>query len=91
MAGFVEGMSRDQATLFAERLDELASADAAVRAVDAFVDSLDMGALGFTKAVSPFDRSAALRSGRYCEALRLRPSASGAFDPAAGAGMPLQH
>ena len=52
MAGFVEGMSRDQATLFAERLDELVSADAAVRAVDAFVDSLDMGALGFTKAVS---------------------------------------
>jgi transposase len=51
MAGYVEGISRDQATLFAERLDELIAADAPVRVVDAFVDKLDMGALGFTKAV----------------------------------------
>jgi transposase len=51
MAGFVEGISRDQVTLFPERLDELIAADAPVRVVDAFVDSLDMGALGFRKAV----------------------------------------
>jgi transposase len=51
MVGFVQGVSRDQATLFPERLDELISADAPVRAVDAFVDMLDMQALGFTKAV----------------------------------------
>jgi transposase len=51
MAGFVEGMSRDQATLFPERLDELIAADAPVRAVDAFVNYLDMRAMGFTKAV----------------------------------------
>jgi transposase len=52
MAGFVEGMSRDQATLFPERLDELIGADAPVRAVDAFVDTLDMQAMEFTKAVA---------------------------------------
>jgi transposase len=51
MAGFVEGVSRDQATLFPERLDELIGADASVRVVDAFVDGLDMQAMGVTKAV----------------------------------------
>jgi transposase len=51
MAGFVEGVSRDQATLFPERLDELIKVDAPVRVVDAFVDSLDLRQLGFTKAV----------------------------------------
>jgi transposase len=51
MAGFVEGVSRDQATLFPERLDELIAADGQVRVVDAFVDWLDMRAMGFTKAV----------------------------------------
>ena len=51
MAGYVEGVSRDQATLFPERLDELICAEAQVRVVDAFVDSLDLRRLGFTKAV----------------------------------------
>jgi transposase len=51
MAGYVEGVSRDQATLFPERLDELIKADAQVRVVDAFVDSLDLRGLGFTKTV----------------------------------------
>lgn len=51
MAGYVAGVSRDQATLFPERLDELIAADAAVRVVDGFVDSLDLRALGFTRTV----------------------------------------
>jgi len=51
MAGYIEGMSRDQATLFPERLDELIEAAAPVRVVDAFVDRLDLRALGFTKTV----------------------------------------
>jgi transposase len=51
MAGYVEGVSRDQATLFPERLDELISADAQVRVIDAFVGRLDLDALGFKKAV----------------------------------------
>src|SRR5215472_5113540 len=51
MAGFVAGVSRDQATLFPERLDELVKTDAQVRVVDGFVDSLDLRALGFTKTV----------------------------------------
>lgn len=51
MTGFVEGVSRDQATLFPERLDQLIDPEAPVRVVDAFVDSLDLRQLGFTKAV----------------------------------------
>jgi len=51
MAGFVEGVSRDQATLFPERLDELIKPDAQVRVVDAFVKTLDLQALEFTKVV----------------------------------------
>jgi len=51
MAGYVEGVSRDQATLFPERLDELIKADAQVRVVDAYVNRLKLRQLGFTKAV----------------------------------------
>lgn len=51
MPGHIEGRSRHQATLFPETLDELIAADAVVRVVDAFVDTLDVRALGFAKAV----------------------------------------
>ncbi len=45
----IQGQSRDQGTLFPERLDELINADNAVRVIDAFVDSLDLKALGFVR------------------------------------------
>ena len=45
----VRGQNRDQATLFPERLDDLISEDNAVRVIDAFVDSLDLKALGFAR------------------------------------------
>lgn len=51
MSGHIEGCSRDQATLFPERLDDLIAVSAPVRVVDAFVDSLKLAGLGFTKAV----------------------------------------
>lgn len=47
--GHIRGQSRDQATLFPERLDDLIPADHPVRVVDAFVDSLDLAALEFAK------------------------------------------
>ena len=43
----VQGQNRDQATLFPERLDDLIGEDNAVRVIDAFVDTLDLKALGF--------------------------------------------
>ena len=48
----VQGQSRHQATLFPEALDDLIPAENPVRVVDAFVDSLDLVALGFEKVVS---------------------------------------
>jgi transposase len=47
--GHMEGMSRDQSALMAPSLDELVVADHPVRVVDAFVDTLDLSALGFSK------------------------------------------
>lgn len=48
----VQGQNRDQATLFPERLDDLIGEDNAVRVIDAFVDSLDLNALGFARIES---------------------------------------
>lgn len=47
----LKGESRTQNTLFPESLDEYVSVDSPVRVIDAFIDSLDMEALGFTLAV----------------------------------------
>src|SRR5207248_11011512 len=47
MARFVVGDDRSQSTLFPERLDDYLSEDNPVRAIDVFVDELDLGKLGF--------------------------------------------
>lgn len=57
MACFIEGVSRDQTTLFPERLDDWIGEDHLVRFVDLFVGQLDLAALGF-------ERHAAARTGR---------------------------
>jgi transposase len=54
MAGFVEGMGREQGTLFPARLDDYVGEDNPVRAVDVFVDNLDLDKLGFIR-VQPLD------------------------------------
>ena len=45
----VTGQSRYQTTLFPEALDEVIAADNEVRVVDAYVDTLDLVELGFSK------------------------------------------
>ena len=57
MAGFIEGVGRDQTTLFPERLDDWIGEDSLVRVVDLFVEQLDLAGLGFP-------RHAAARTGR---------------------------
>jgi transposase len=47
MAGFVEGVDRGQSTLFPALLDDYVTEDNPVRAVDVFVDGLDLDKLGF--------------------------------------------
>jgi transposase len=50
--GHVEGQSRYQTTLFPEVLDEVVGCDDPVRVIDAFVDSLDLAELGFSKVAA---------------------------------------
>jgi len=50
MSGFIEGVDRDQVTLFPERLEDWIGEDHLVRVVDLFVDQLDLAELGFERA-----------------------------------------
>ena len=47
MSRFVVGNDRSQSTLFPERLDDYLGEDNPVRAIDVFVDELDLAKLGF--------------------------------------------
>ena len=47
MSRFVEGADRKQGTLFPECLDDWIAEDNPVRVIDAFIDRLDLGELGF--------------------------------------------
>ena len=47
MKRFVEGVARDQCTMFPERLEDWIAEDNPVRAVDVFVDGLDLFEMGF--------------------------------------------
>lgn len=57
MWGFIEGVDREQISLFPERLEDWIGEDPPVRAIDLFVDDLDLVGLGF-------QRTAAARTGR---------------------------
>ncbi len=48
MKRFVEGVDRDQASFFPECLEDFVAEDNPVRVVDAFVEALDLGELGFS-------------------------------------------
>src|SRR5258708_2325841 len=52
MMAHVSGQSRYQTTLFPEVLDEVVSMDDPVRVIDAFVETLDLAELGFSKVVA---------------------------------------
>src|ERR1700732_3785459 len=49
MMTHVTGQSRYQTTLFPEVLDDVIPSDHQVRVIDAFVDTLDLAQLGFSK------------------------------------------
>src|SRR4249919_3738795 len=55
MSGFVEGIDRSQSILFPALLDDYVAEDNLVRAVDAFVEGLDLGKLGFSR-VEPLEQ-----------------------------------
>jgi len=45
--GYIKGTSREQITLMPDCLDDYIPTDNPVRVIDAFVDQLDVAALGF--------------------------------------------
>jgi transposase len=47
MKRFIEGANRAQATILSECLDDYISDDNPVRAIDAFIEALDLSSLGF--------------------------------------------
>lgn len=50
MSRFIEGQDRQQVTLLPECLDDFIAEDNTVRIVDAFIDELNLAALGFEGA-----------------------------------------
>ena len=50
MGRYIDGANRTQSVLFPERLDDWIDEDNPVRAVDVFVDQLDLVRLGFERA-----------------------------------------
>ena len=50
MKRFIQGNNRNQGTLFPEYLEDYVSENNPVRVVDAFVEQLDLGKLGFNRA-----------------------------------------
>src|SRR5262245_18434086 len=55
MTGFVEGIDRSQSTFFPALIDDYVAEDNPVRAVEAFVDSLDLAKLRFGR-VAPLEK-----------------------------------
>lgn len=50
--GYIVGQDRTQLTLFPQAVEEYIAAENPVRVIDAFVEELDLAALGFTRAVA---------------------------------------
>ncbi len=77
---YIEGADRQQGWLLPERLEDYVSEDNPVRFLDAFVDSLDLAALGFQRAIlsdtgrHPYQPGDLLRLYLYGYLNRLRSS-----------------
>ena len=87
MQGFVQGADRQQTTLLPECLDDWVDEGNSIRAVDVFVDALELRDLGFD-GVDPAATgrpAAGVPSFADAQALHLRLSQPGAIEPAAGA------
>lgn len=84
MAGFIDGIDRDQVTLLPDRLEDWIGEDHLVRVVDLFAEELDLPALGFERCV-PARTGRGLPSGCAAEALHLRLSEPHLVQPSPGA------
>jgi hypothetical protein len=78
---FIDGEARDQMSLLPACIDDYVAIDALVRVVDAFVDSLDLAELGFSRVIGDRRASRSWRdhSGRTTHS--PRPSRLAAHQP----------
>jgi len=67
MTGFIQGADRNQGYLLPERIDEYVSEENPVRVIEAFVEELDLGKLGFSR-VEPNE----MGRPAYCPATLLK-------------------
>ena len=66
MGRYVEGQDRHQVTLLPECLEDYIAEDNPVRVVEAFVEELDLQALGFERARCPRERAGRRITRRCC-------------------------
>ena len=85
MGRYVEGSDRKQVTLLPECLDDYIAEDNPVRVVDAFVEELDLEALGFARALPAATGRPAYPPGCPSEDLHLRLFEPDRLQPPAGA------
>jgi transposase len=77
---YISGESREQMTMFPEVVDDYITQDNPVRFIEAFVDGLDMGGLGFGRAEPKdlgrpgYDPRDLLKLYIYCYLNRVRSS-----------------
>ena len=84
MGRFVEGADRSQLCFLPECLDDWVDQDNPVHVIEAFVEALDLAALGFAGA-TPAATEAGLSSRRAAQAVHLRLPEPRAVEPAARA------
>ena len=83
MKRFVEGTDRQQNTLFPAVLDDYVGEDNPVRAIDAFVDGLDLLKLGFDGVAPLATGRPAYHPGPLLKILHLRIFQSSPVEPTA--------
>ena len=74
MGRFVEGADRSQLSFLPECLEDWVDEDNPVQVIEAFVEAVDLPALGFDGAIASEHGPACLPSRRAAQALHLRLS-----------------
>ena len=74
MGRFVEGEDRSQSLLLPESLDDYIGEDNPVRVIEAFIDALDLGELGFDGMTPAYHPSTMLKIYLYGYLNRIQSS-----------------
>jgi transposase len=86
----ISGFARDQLLLLPEAVDDYVDVDNPVRFIDAFVDGLDLAAVGFTRVAGKATGRPGYAPGDLLKLYILRLPQPGPIEPTAGARVSLQ-